>query len=81
MAGLTFNFSPGEVAEINKPVKGRGGFQSLMKLLQQKVAGGGAVTFTDAEVGKLVRYMSYRPGGFEGRLAAAMRRELHGFIG
>lgn len=78
---LRFKFTPAEVAALNIPAVGRGGFQTLIRSLQQQLdPATGIIDLTDAQVGKIVRYMSYRPGGFEGRLVAALRRQLHNFI-
>ena len=81
MASLRFQFTPAEVAAINIPAVGQGGFQSLIRTLQcQLDPATGAMDLSDAQIGRLVRYMSYKPGGFEGQLAAAVRRQLHAFI-
>ncbi|CAM3066368.1 hypothetical protein SPAN111604_02015 [Sphingomonas antarctica] len=81
MAALTFTFTAQEIAAINIPANGQGGFQSLIRTLQAQLnPATGTMVLTDAQVGRVVRYMSYRPGGFEGRLAAALRRQLHIFI-
>ena len=78
---LTFKFTDDEVKELEKPANGQGGFQSLIKKLQGILdKQNGVLALTDAQIGTVVRYMSYKPGGFEGRLAAGFRRNLHGFI-
>ncbi len=80
-AKLRFKFTAAEVAAVNIPAVGQGGFQTLIRSLQKQLdPATGEMDLTDAQVGKLVRYMSYKPGGFEGRLASALRRLLHGFI-
>lgn len=74
---LQFKFTPAEVAAINAPANGQGGFQSLIRQLQGSLdLQTRTIDMTDAMIGKVVRYLSYRPGGFEGRLAAAFIRNI-----
>jgi hypothetical protein len=81
VATLQFKFTPAEAAAINIPAVGQGGFQSLIRTLQRQLnPAKGTMDLTDLQIGRLGRYMSYKPGGFEGRLAAALRRQLHAFI-
>jgi len=78
-----FNFTllPTEVAELQAP-SGKGGHQGLHSRLRVELAVGPTVTFDDAEMGELIRYMSqYGDGGFQGRLRRAFIRSLCGQIG
>lgn len=74
---LRFKFTPDEVAKLNIQPNGQGGFQSLTLQLQAALnPQTRTIDMTDAMIGKVVRYLSYKPGGFEGRLAAAFVRNI-----
>src|SRR3546814_2022250 len=38
------------------------------------------IDMSDALIGKVVRYLSYKPGGFEGRLAAGFQRNIANYM-
>lgn len=77
MATLNFVFSAAEAAALNTPANGQGGFQSLIRDLQGRFdPATRSIEMTDALIGKVVRYLSYKPGGFEGRLAAGFQRNI-----
>lgn len=81
-ATLQFQLNANEVAALNIPANGNGGFQSLIRNLQTKLnPATNSLDLTDAQIGKIVRYLSYRPGGFEGRLAEGFRRNIRNFMG
>jgi hypothetical protein len=77
---MRFDLTAEEVAEIQRPVNGQGGFQTVMRGLQASLQGQ-HLELTDAEVGRILRYLTYRPGGFEGRLAEAFRRNIVNLLG
>lgn len=80
-ATLRFTFSVGEAAALNVPANGKGGFQSLIRALQQKYdPATRSIDMSDVLIGKVVRYLSYKPGGFEGRLAAGFVRNISQFM-
>jgi hypothetical protein len=73
---FVFQLTQAEVAELTDPV-GEGGHQSLHRRLLSELAKGNTVTFDDAELGELIRYMTqYGTGGFQGRLYRAFIRSL-----
>lgn len=62
-------------------VVGSGGLQSLQRRLQAQLAEGRTVTFDNAELGQLIRYISqYGSGGFQGRLRKAFSRSLYDLL-
>lgn len=64
-----------DVAKFKKPVRGRGGFQSLLRAIAKKIQLDGTVNLTDRETERLVRYsFQYGPGGFEDRMKPAARK-------
>ena len=76
-ATLRFKFTPAEAAKLNIQANGQGGFQTLSRQLQAAFdPQTRTIDMTDAMIGKVVRYLSYKPGGFEGRLASAFIRNI-----
>jgi hypothetical protein len=57
---------------LRRPVKGEGGFQSLLRGLQQNLnRRTNVLTVTEEQFERIIRYTSqYGWGGFEGRLEA-----------
>ena len=75
LAELTL--TPGELAQLNAPWAGRGGFQKhLAPKLQAKVTQAGVVKVDDSELGEIVRYMSYDQSGFRDRVRKVFRRSI-----
>ena len=71
---FTFVLNPAEIAQItDTPVTGSGGLQDLQRMLQDQLAHGAVVKLDNAELGRLIRYMTKyeRGGGFEDRLRRA----------
>jgi hypothetical protein len=63
-----------EVARISKPVKGRGGFQSLLRRIQNQIHGN-ILEASDGDIEKLVRYsFHYGQGGFQEQVKATARK-------
>lgn len=76
-----FHLTEEEADEIRN-ARGSGGHQSLHRRLTEELENGLMVTFDDAELGELIRYMTqYKGGGFQGRLRAAFGRSLKGQLG
>lgn len=74
---LIFKFTASEAAALNVPANGNGGFQSLIRALQKIYdPATWTIHMSDAMIGKVVRYLSYKPGGFEGRLAEGFIRNI-----
>lgn len=81
MANLRFQFTQAEAAALNIPANGQGGFQSLIRQLQTRFdPDTSSIEMSDALIGRVIRYLSYKPGGFEGRLAAGFRRNITEYI-
>ena len=72
-----FELTEAEITEIRNAV-GSGGQQTLhRRLVGDLDANGGTVTFSDEELGLLIRYMTqYGSGGFQSRLRKAFQRSL-----
>lgn len=79
---FTFTLTPEEADELSAPA-GEGGHQGLHSRLRQELESGErTVTFDDAEMGELIRYMTqYKGGGFQGRLRRAFIRSLREQLG
>ena len=75
---FVFELWPAEVAIIKDTVvSGKGGLQSLQKRLQAQLEQGNTVSFDNAGLGQLIRYMtSYGEGSFETRLRRAFARSF-----
>lgn len=66
-----------EVALLNEPITGRGGFQSLLATFRQKVQPGGELELTDEEIAKIRQYRNeYGDGGWQERLDKIFGRTL-----
>lgn len=65
-----------EVELLMKPVRGKGGFQSLLRSLQREVRGK-VLMLKPLLAARVVRYRAkYGSGGFQGRLAFLRRARL-----
>ena len=75
---FVFTLWPAEIEQIvEKEVKGAGGLQSLLRKLQEELSHGNTVSFDNAGLGQLIRYMTKMGnGGFEGRLRRAFVRSI-----
>lgn len=72
MPSLTL--SPSAIAKIQRPVRGRGGFQTLLRRLQKQIQGD-TLTLSDDDLEKLIRYSyQYGEGGFEDRTRAPQKK-------
>ncbi len=69
MNNYSVNLAPDVAAKIRKSVEGAGGFQDLLRKLQGQLSpDGSVVTVTEEDIERIIRYESYKPGGFEERL-------------
>lgn len=72
---MVVQLSQAEITKFQKPIRGRGGFQTLLRRIQAKIAADGTVNLTDRDIEQLVRYsFAYGPGGFEDRTKPTARR-------
>ncbi len=72
-----------EIAELDRPVNGTGGFESLLRRLQKQVNHAtGEVKLTADDLAEIQRYaFDYDQGGFENRLLAIFGRVLGARLG
>lgn len=80
MGTIRFDLNVDEVAELQKPVNGNGGYQNLFRQLQPMIKRNGSITVDDETLGRIVRMCAYGSGGFQGRLRAAFRRSIRGLL-
>jgi len=60
-----------ELARIQQPVKGRGGFQTLLRRIQKNI-NGNTLDASVSDIEKLVRYsFEYGQGGFQEQVKTA----------
>ena len=73
-----FTLNEKEMAELDVPVNGTGGFQDLMRRLQLDLnTETGEIDVSDADVERISRYCTqYGQGGWQDRLARAFHRVL-----
>jgi hypothetical protein len=76
MGRIEFRLTPAEMAILNRPLNGTGGFQSFGRALQASLGTNGSISLTDAQVGRIIRHISNGPGGFEDRLKDAFGRSI-----
>lgn len=80
MGTVRFTLTPAEAAEIQKPVNGSGGYQTLLRQLQVSLKKNGSITLDDDALGRVVRMCAYGSGGFQGRLRAAFKRSVRDLV-
>jgi hypothetical protein len=67
---MKFTLSASEIAKLQRPIKGKGGFQVLLRRLQRQIDGN-TLTASPDDIEKLVRYsFEYGTGGFQERTKA-----------
>ena len=77
---MLIQLTPAEIAALRRPVRGQGGFQTLFHALQARLHQNGSIELTDAQIGRIVRHISYRPGGFEDRLELIFGRSIRAML-
>lgn len=80
MGTMRFDLTPQEIAELEKPVEGSGGYQTLLRKLRPMIKKNGSLTVDDEMLGRIVRMCAYGSGGFQGRLRAAFRRSVRDLL-
>ena len=74
MAAFQIRLSPQAQRAFAKPIVGRGGHQTLLRRLRTQIHES-VLTVSESDMEKMLRYMlSYGPGGFQQRFAAATGR-------
>lgn len=74
---FTITLTGQEAGEMLVPA-GEGGHQQLHEFIREQLQNGNlTVQFSDAQLGRVIRYMTqYGSGGFQGRLRRAFKRPL-----
>jgi hypothetical protein len=80
VGSIRLKLTTNEIAELSKPVNGRGGYQTLLRKLAPLISKNGSITVDDETLGKIVRMCAYGSGGFQGRLRAAFRRSVRDLL-
>ena len=62
-----------EVERLSRPIRGQGGFQTLLRRLQSQLNNESQLVLRIEDVRRIVRYQArYGTGGFQGRLEAVL---------
>jgi hypothetical protein len=65
---------PDALAGLQLPVRGRGGFQSLLRALQRHIENGNELVLTPQHAARIAMYVrQYGGGGFQGRLDLVLK--------
>jgi len=71
---MKIQLSPAELSRISRPVRGQGGFQSLLRKLQKQLDGD-LLQVSEADLERLLPYsFEYGQGGFQERTKPTARR-------
>lgn len=72
---MRIQLTPAEVARYSKPIRGQGGFQTLLRRLSKQISADGVLTVSQADAEKMIRYsFKYGRGGFEDRTKESARK-------
>jgi hypothetical protein len=73
-----FELNADELAELERPVNGSGGFQSLLRRLQSQVnRATSEIRLSDTDIGDIANYAyDYEQGGWQDRLESIFGRVL-----
>jgi hypothetical protein len=77
---VTFQLTTLERSEIDKAVNGQGGYQTLLRDLQQSIDSSNTLKLDDEQLGRVVRMCAYGSGGFQGRLRTAFRNHVRSLV-
>lgn len=78
---VVFQLEQDEIQILTREINGQGGFQTLLRELEENlIAANGKLELSDELLGKTIRYLTYGGGGFQGRLADGIRRNVHDLI-
>lgn len=74
---VVFNLNEVEEDTLLKPLKGQGGYQSLITRLRKKFnASTKDLSLSDADMGAIVRYINYSQGGYQNDLRLIFKRNF-----
>ena len=72
---MRIKLSSAEVARYTRPVRGQGGFQTLLRRISKQIAANGVLTISEGDLEKLIRYsFAYGQGGYQERTKPTARR-------
>jgi hypothetical protein len=72
---MKIQLTPGEIARYEQPVRGRGGFQTLLRRISKQISPTGVLEVSEGDLEKLLRYsFQYGQGGFQERTKPAAKR-------
>lgn len=70
---VTIGLTADEVERLMRPVNGQGGFQSILRRMQEQLNENQQLVLTIFDIRQIVRYSTrYGGGGFQGRLDAVL---------
>jgi hypothetical protein len=72
----TITLDAAQVADLQAPWNGAGGFQTLGPALAGRLSPSNEIELDDEEVGIIIRHMSYVSSGFRGRVRHIFRNHL-----
>jgi len=72
---IKFLLNQEEVKQLNKHPKGQGGFQDLLLTFFDSKTN--TFTLNDENLGQVIRYMGYGPGGFQSTLRQVFSRSIN----
>lgn len=72
---MKIQLSSAEVARYTRPIRGQGGFQTLLRRIAKQITANGVLTISESDLEKLIRYsFTYGQGGFQERTKPTARR-------
>ena len=72
---MKIQLSLAEVARYTRPIRGKGGFQTLLRRIAKQITDNGVLTISEGDLEKLIRYsFAYGQGGFQERTKPTARR-------
>lgn len=72
---MKIQLSPGEITRYSKPVRGQGGFQTLLRRIAKNISLDGILDISESDMEKLIRYsFQYGQGGFQERTKPTARK-------
>jgi hypothetical protein len=74
VSGMDLFLTRDDVEQLMRPIRGRGGWQSLLRKLQRQLVGQ-VLSLTAVDIGRIERYRSrYGKGGWQSRLSFLLTR-------
>lgn len=74
---VVFSLNPVEEEALHKPLKGQGGYQSLITRLRRKFnLTTKELALGDNDLGAIVRYINYSQGGYQSDLRLIFKRNF-----